>query len=65
MSLTMADFTGKSQIQNGYCGTNSHQDNINLNIFKIYIVYGMALVHKIQLNKFDHFAEAFFKKIMQ
>lgn len=57
------------EIQNNYnCGTNSQQDIINLNTFKIYIVDGMALVHKIQLNKFKtfgDFAEAFFKKIMQ
>ncbi|KAG5898377.1 hypothetical protein JTB14_015808 [Gonioctena quinquepunctata] len=57
------------EIQKNYiCGTSTQQDIINLNTFKIYIVDGMALVHKIQLNNFNtfgDFAEAFFKKIMQ
>jgi hypothetical protein len=55
------------EIENNYkCGTNTGQDVLNLCTSKIYIVDGMALVHRIQLKNvktFGDFAEAFFKRI--
>lgn len=52
--------------KNHTCGTNRRQDILNLQSTKIYIVDGMALVHRIQLKNFTtfgEFCEAFFNRI--
>lgn len=55
------------EIENNHkCGTNTRQDILNLPFSKIYIVDGMALVHRIQLKNFStfgDFAQAFFNRI--